>query len=330
MNAILKWDGGKITKPGIYADVPIDVYHDDCCDGPSISSSGLRTIVNDSPKHYWLTSYLNPDAPEQEESEALLLGRAVHHLILGQKNFAAEFVIQPLKYVHPKEGEKAWSNNAQICKDWRAEQKKKHKSILTATQVEKIKGMARSLAQDEMVKLGLLNGLVEHSLFWRDKKTGIWCKIRPDTMPVLPALTGASADICDLKTILGVDYIEMHNSYKTNAYYMQAGLIREGLREVLSVDVSTFTLQFIEKTEPHCTRPVILDEDDMDLGDEANRVGLDVMARCMVMKQWPGPGRGPGRDLMEKLKLSDRAREEIEQKLMRLRDTFELNKEQNR
>lgn len=329
MVEIIKWTGGKITKPGIYSNLPIEVYHSDCCEGPSASSTNLRTVVNESPADYWDTSYLNPEVEkaEFEESEALLLGRAVHHLILGQQGFAAEFVIQPDTYVPTKgkdAGEKKkWTYAAEDCKAWRAVQRKAHKSILTLAQVETIKGMAKTLARDDMVKLGLLNGLVEHSLFWRDKKTGIWCKIRPDTIPVL-VRGGASADVSDLKTILGVDYSDMEKSYDENGYYMQAGLIREGLKQVLNMSVSTFTLQFVEKKRPFSTRPVILDEDDLDLGDTANRVGLDVMHRCLLDKSWPGPGRGPGRDIMEKLKLSQFRRDRIEARIMRLKDTFEL------
>lgn len=329
MTDIIKWTGGKITKPGIYSNIPIDVYHSDCCDAPSVSSSNLRTVVNESPADYWDTSYLNPDAEKSEfiENEALLLGRAVHHLILGQANFAAEFIIQPETYVAskgPDKGEKKkWTYAASDCKEWRDLQRKAGKSILTVAQVEIIKGMAKTLARDEMVKLGLLNGLVEHSIFWKDKKTGIWLKIRPDTIPVI-VRGGSSVDVSDLKTIVGVAYEDMEKSYDENGYYMQAALIREGLKEVLKMSVSTFTLQFVEKKRPFSTRPVILDEDDLDLGDTANRTGLDVMARCINDNSWPGPGRGPGRDIMEKLKLGKFRRERIEARIMRLKDTFEI------
>jgi len=41
----LTWDVGKISQQGIYAKIPMSVYHSDCCVGPSISSSGLREIA---------------------------------------------------------------------------------------------------------------------------------------------------------------------------------------------------------------------------------------------------------------------------------------------
>ena len=35
----------KISEDGIY-DLPIKLYHSNVCDGPSISSSGLRILAN--------------------------------------------------------------------------------------------------------------------------------------------------------------------------------------------------------------------------------------------------------------------------------------------
>ena len=40
----IEWDGKRITKPGCYKNVPMSVYHGDCTDGPSISTTGLKKI----------------------------------------------------------------------------------------------------------------------------------------------------------------------------------------------------------------------------------------------------------------------------------------------
>jgi len=324
VHEIIKWTPGfRVTKPCIVSGMPNEVYHGDCCDGPSASSSVLRTITGESPADYWDKSYLNPDAEPQEDTKALTMGRAVHHLILGQQKFSEWFVIQPTEYFHSKEKvTKPWNNNATDCKSWNKAQKEAFKSILTEADAEAIRGMAKSLAKDEMVRAGLLNGLTEHSLFWKDK-TGLWVKIRPDTIPVLN-IAGASADIVDLKTIESVIYEDCERSYRNYALFQQAALIRQGLKEVLNISVSTFTLFFVEKKRPFSTRPMLLKDADMDLGDQANRVALDVMHHCLLHKTWPGPGRGPGRDLIEYLGLSDAGRERVEANVQRLRDTFEL------
>jgi len=283
-----------------------------------------RTIISDSPADYWDRSPFNPDRDENgEESSALLLGRAVHHLILGEKNFANAFAIQPTEYVDPKDGKKKWNNNASACRAWHAEQKKAGRDVITGADVETIKGIAKALARDALVQDGIMNGLVEQSLFWKDKKTGIWVKARPDNIPTHGLATGgASVDVADLKTILCVDYFDCQKSIYERGYYQQAALNRQGFREVLNMDVSTFTFMFAEKKRPHSTRPMILKAASMDKGDEANRVALDVMAYCLKEKTWPG--RGPARDIVEYVELNQWQIDRIDAQIQRLKDTFAL------
>ena len=50
---------GKVSVPGVYA-LSMAEYHGDLCVGPSISSSGLRTIWSRSPAHYFHASPYNP------------------------------------------------------------------------------------------------------------------------------------------------------------------------------------------------------------------------------------------------------------------------------
>ena len=325
----IKWDGQKITQPGIYSGIPIDLYHGDICDGPSVSSSGLGKIVDESPADYWATSYMNPEREDDEdaadESSALLLGRAVHHLILGEKNFKSAFVIQPQTYTSEKDGEKPWSNNAKVCKEWHAEQRRAGRAVLTKSDAETIIGMAKSVGRDEMVQAGILKGLIEHSIFWKDKKTGIWLKARPDNIPAYAiAEGGRSADISDLKTIINVQWKTIDKAIEDRGYYRQAALNRLGLREVGGIDVSSFTLVFVGKKKPWSTRPIILKPGSLDKGDEVSRVGLDVMARCLADKAWPGPGRGPARDIAEYAELSEWAVNRIDARLQRLKDTFAI------
>lgn len=67
-----------------------DEYHA----GPGISKSHLDTIHGASPKHYW-QRYLNPDRIREEKTPALLLGSAIHAVILQPDLFTAEYVPNP-------------------------------------------------------------------------------------------------------------------------------------------------------------------------------------------------------------------------------------------
>ena len=110
---IKQYAGGKITEPGCYAGIPIELYHGDVTDGPGISSSGLRTIESKTPLHYWANSYLNPERLPQEAKEHFAFGHAAHTLLLSESGFKEKFVVRPEQW-------KDWRKDA--AKIWRDEQ----------------------------------------------------------------------------------------------------------------------------------------------------------------------------------------------------------------
>ena len=73
-----------ITAPGAYSDISAEDYHRnaDLLPGPSISSSGLKTITAKSPRHYWFDSPLNPDRPAEKDKPHFAIGKAAHDLLL--------------------------------------------------------------------------------------------------------------------------------------------------------------------------------------------------------------------------------------------------------
>lgn len=105
------WDGQKVTKPGMYSKMPLADYHrGDICDGPSVSSSGLRTLWSKSPKHFWDKSPLNPNRvvdDDEDEKKALILGRATHHLMVEQARFSAEFIQRPRQRMRDERGKRS-------------------------------------------------------------------------------------------------------------------------------------------------------------------------------------------------------------------------------
>ncbi|MGP9819238.1 PD-(D/E)XK nuclease-like domain-containing protein [Salinarimonas sp. NSM] len=272
--------GEVITEPGVYGSVPMERYHGaDLCDGPSVSSSGLRTLFSQSPAHYFATSPLNPNRVERTETQAFSLGRAAHHLLLGEADFARHFAVRPDEW-------KDWRTNA--AKAWRDEQEAAGLTVLKPDDLDAIRGMAASLAANPLVAAGILNGAIEQSIVWKDAGTGLWLKVRPDAIP------GDGNDVADLKTTTSVAYDALAKTVAEYGYAMQGALIREGFRQVLGRDLETFSLVFVEKTAPWCCRIVTLKTEDLDLGADAIRVALRVFARCLERGEWPGPGGTQG------------------------------------
>ncbi len=302
MNSI-QWDGQRISKPGIYAGIPLDDYHrGDICDGPSISSSGLRTLWQTSPAHFWDASPLNPVRGEEIDKKQFVIGRAAHHLICGEVGFAKQFVIRPEKAPDGR----AWHGSNKGCIDWIAAQRAMKLTVLTPDDVADVRGMAVALGNNSLMQAGILNGLVERSIFWRDKKTGVWLKVRPDV------ISTSSGDFADLKTTNSVLGVDTQKSLDSFGYHMQAALVMEGAVE-LGLPINTFSLVWIEKKRPYCVRVQTLIDDDIVLGTKQNRSMIDLFQQCYAAKHWPGPG--DDRADAEYIKLSDRARERIETRL---------------
>lgn len=318
---IIPWDGKPIIKPGVYGDVPLHVYHSQgICDGPSVSSSGLRRILErngGSPAHFYNEWSGNPDHDEQEhEKPHFVFGRAVHHLLLGEGFFQSLFCIRPDEVPDRITGiMKAWQSNRLECRAWTADDlsplgglparefdgwfeanRPRGRAILTRDDIEDIRGMSKVVGRHHLVNMeyrhgdgstrrySLLNGHIEKSFFWRDKKTGLWCKARPDAIPT------ESGDFADLKTTTSVSHLALMRTISDFAYHQQAAMIMDGSKQCAGIDMSSYTLVFVEKKKPWCVRPVPLDMEDVLLGHAQNRIALDLIAQCMREKRWPGPG----------------------------------------
>jgi PDDEXK-like domain of unknown function (DUF3799) len=306
---ITKWVKGSIVAPGLYSDMSLDRYHSrDVCDGLSISSSGLRTIFNESPAHYWMTSVHNKQRidVDDEVSRAMVIGRAMHHLMFGDAQFAEIFRSAPAEVPRADGVLVPWTLTTNYAKEWMAARKREGKVVIFPKEIPLIQGMAQALGMHPMIQAGAFDGHIEHSGFWRDKETGIWLKIRPDIIP------NHSGDFVDLKTTRSVQWYALQHTIAEFGYVQQFALMREGFR-ILGFPVASATLVFVERDPPHCVRIVSLRSEDLDRGERMNRHALRTFVRCYKSMKWPGPG-GDRRDA-EDIFLSDEHRRRVESKL---------------
>lgn len=286
----VRWDGRPIRNPGIYYDIPLDDYHSgNICIEPSVSSSGLRKLYNPSqyvkasPAHYWMTSPYNENRVEDEETAAMLLGRAAHHLLFGEKRFYDLFVVKP-DYI-----------NGEVCnrktrqgKAWHKRQEEYGLSVISKSQLTAINGIARELMKESLVvdpqrkREGILNGLIEHSMFCKHR-SGLWLKIRPDAIP------NDSMDYVDLKLTSSIMWSDIRRTIRDYGYFMQAGLTAMVVRAVLGQPINSYTLVFAETTEPHCIEIVTLKPHEIDRGITACEIALSRFLKCWKENRWPGP-----------------------------------------
>ncbi len=295
------WDGSKICAPGIYGGIALEQYHGDICTGPSVSSSVTRTMQFEAAAEVWRTSPLNPKAEEREEKESYLIGSATHALVLGDEPFGKSYAITPETYVGSK-GIAKWNGSANFCKDWKTMMEESGRKVLTQTQAEKIIGCAGKLPWQkdcpdsgllnsvDVTELGLLDGLAERSIIWRDEKTGLWLKSRPDLL-LTTALSSQSGTASDLKTT--ADIKKDVRSFWEFGYWSQAAFVREGVRQVTGGDLEQFVFVFVETKKPHSVAIITIGPDVMDRGLEVMRGGIDNFARCLEVGKWPASASGP-------------------------------------
>jgi len=273
MTKVLKLKSGeKVSASGVY-DLDIELYHGDCCVGPSISSSGLRTIERQTPAHYFAGSYLNPDREPEEASRALDMGRACHTLLLGESGFREQFAVRPDQ----------WSDwRTAAAKEWREEQISAGRTVLVPDDLTHIRGMARTLGAHPLVQAGILQGEVERSLIWKDEETGVWLKSRPDVLPV------SDGCVVDLKTCADASPEAVQRAILSHGYAMQGALTRRALKQVLKIDMTMFVLVFVEKAPPYAVSVVEVDQDWIYFAGRQVQRAITTFARCVETGEWPG------------------------------------------
>src|SRR3974390_758171 len=139
----IPWNGKTITEPGVYRGIQLADYHrPDLCDAISVSSSMLRHIITESPRHAFEKSPLNPDrASDADETEAMALGRFVHKAVAAEP-FNDDTGMRPATV-----GGYAYNGNRKEWREWLAEQHKAGKFVISPAVAERAKGMIVALGQ---------------------------------------------------------------------------------------------------------------------------------------------------------------------------------------
>lgn len=292
-------DGQIITETGAYR-MSMDWYHSQCAAGPSISSTGLRTIYHESPADFWAFSDLNDFRFEKEASPAFTYGRAAHALLLGDEDFEASFIVLP-KVAPPKPTAAQISARAQgRVSDAAAERfefwddfdaRAAGREILTMTDLIHIEHLADRLREHELLPI-LMEGAREQSLIWQDEKTGIWLKSRLD-------IQSATGDFADLKTTRHRRLDLIMRDIRQHGYDMQVALQTMGIEAVHGIPFTPESYAgracidiFVHKEPPYHIIPVELSFDALVWARRKIRAAIDTMKECIDTDIWPGPVEG--------------------------------------
>lgn len=259
---------------GIYSSIPDDVYHSDLA---SLSSSGARALLSSTPEEFD-HNRRTPGDPNKNYD----FGHAAHKMVLGIGSRLA--MLDPKVCGHTKDGKLA--ANPASTTEWKAAAKKARnegKLPIAKSDMEKAQTMAGRVFQHTVAARLLSAGRAEHSIYWHDDATGVRRRIRPDFLT-----EGLGRPICiDYKTATSADPRQFQRAVFEYGYHMQQAYYEDGLAELGLEDVG-FLFIVQSKSAPYTVSVCQIDPDVVELGRRQNRAALELFARCMTKRRWPG------------------------------------------
>ena len=244
------------------SDVSNEFYH---YDRSCISCSGLKQILK-SPAH--LKNYL--DGNRKDETAAQFLGSLIHTRLLEPERFADEYILS--KYDR---------RNSAEFRDFAC--KHREKIVLTSQEGSILEGIVKSVSSHRLANTLLSNNIPECSLIWEDDETGIWQKIRPDSL----ILDIGRQKIClDLKSTVSASKSEFSRACFDYDYDLQAAMYRTGLAKCFKEEFS-FVFLAVEKEAPFGVALYSIPQSMIDTGQRRYRKALNLYKQCLDTNTWP-------------------------------------------
>ena len=256
----------RVTKPGIYSDIPADFYHSQrVTDGPSLSSSTARTMLDDCPavvKH-------ERDSGGREPTKAFDIGTAAHLITLEPELFEAEIARIDAKDYRSKAAQEA-----------RNAAREEGRTPLLPHEVEQLEAMREALGSHPIARDAFRNGIPELSVFTR-LPSGLWIKARPD-------YTHRSGSmIVDYKTSTTAHPREFTRKAVSLGYHQQAAWYIDTWQAVTG-ERPSFWFVAQDKSAPYLTSVFRFDDDAIEAGRRLNARALEIYQRCLSTGEWPG------------------------------------------
>lgn len=251
------------VTPGIYTDIPYDVYRH----GPGIANSDLD-LIRRSPAHYW-AARLDPEREPEEESLAKTFGRAHHTNVLEPHLFEGSVVFHPDMNANKKEVQ-------EIKSQARAE----GKDCLNEKYLKDLRRMKMALMARQDVNHVFREGRPEVSVYWFDPATGLLCKARIDWLT-------NSNEVADLKSAEDCRASGFQRAAYNYGYHYAAAHYTKGLEVLAGKRPEHYLWIAQEKKAPFATKVHRADEDQIMAGDLANDEALELFARCLEADSWP-------------------------------------------
>ena len=272
------------TEPGLYPGLDYDTY----AAIPAVNYSFLADMDRESPLH---AQYIKAVKGGREDTESMMMGRAVHLALLEPEKFDSEVLPIPDVDRRTKAGKQAW---AEFQKEAAG------RIVLPPGQMGRVREIAHAIQRHESARELFLNkGVNEMTMVWDDRATGVRIKGRVDrwtTFMRQPCLM-------DLKTTRDVNERKFQRSLVDFRYNLQATLYLMGAETLRPIpDGSGLQRVFfwlaVEADGPFDIGVFQADTKIIEHGVQKIRQLLRIYKECRTTGVWPGKN-GQGVVLMD-------------------------------
>lgn len=270
-----------INGPGVYPDIPDDVYHADPVLhlGGSLSSTGARKLL-DCPARFEYDR-----RQPTHTSDEFDLGHAAHRDALGT---GVEFEVCDFP---------TWGSNK--AKEAKAAARAAGRTPLKPDQFAQVEQMGIALRKHPtagpMFERGL--GQSELTLIWQDDSTGVWCRARLDRW--------IDPFIVDYKTTTDASPDKFRWAVEDHGYHIQRSFYLRGAH-ALGLDPAEFLFVAQEKKPPYFVGLYRISARSARIGDLLVQAALERYRDCTASGLWPGYSTE-----VETLTLSPRAQRKV-------------------
>lgn len=211
---------------------------------------------------------------EQGETPSLILGRAVHKMVLeGVAAFTEDFATVANCDKRTKEGKAIWAEVVEQANG---------KQILSFDDHQKITEIYRAVKSHPFASKLLSETVTEQTVIWTDTETGLPCKARPDAVP-----DEGKMILTDLKSTADADEFAFTRSIVKYGYARQGAFYIDGYNAVRGTKIDSFIVIAVETEAPFRTEVYLLNDDFIRYGREEYRRLLRIEKQCRETNFYP-------------------------------------------
>lgn len=210
----------------------------------NLGSTDLKYLLK-SPAHF-----KHYKSEVRTPTKAMIFGTAFHFAALQPAQFKTDVVVMPEfkgKGMYEKKDIFLTQNYGKI--------------IINEDEIQTIYGMLKALASHKTARNLLVGGVSEYSYFWRDSKTGLGCKCRPDYRRF-------GGTVMDIKTTEDASLDAFSRTVLHYNYHLSAAHYLDGISHVLEQKHETFLIAACEKEPPYAIQIFEIDFGTLEKGRE--------------------------------------------------------------